>query len=689
MCVSVRNTAILMLLSSFSFAGPGFESFLIKMVKIEDFDEDGAVSARAGVLRNAGVDPQPDPTHASVKLEEGQPSSSSNNLRSQFIGMGFSPMMVDKMIQKHGDHDSNTILESLLSHSASQNSGSESSSSLGSLFASDNEETVSPLVSRREANQDIKPEPDSFSERSSYLLSTMNFSQEEVDMAFNQLGEEVPLDQLVDFIVTAQGAGFSGGKENGHATNEEMVESLYGEMDKIVSLLRMGFTEEEVSFAIDNFGQEAPVQELADSIFARRIASTIEQKQVKTEPEFLGETETEYSTSHQRLSYYDDDDDKKRVKKAKHVLGDDRGASTSRVVRQPSLTPWSSDRFGSYGDGSMKEEVHEVASASRANIRGDLAKPPYFLYGNVIDITKDTWHKLSGFLLCVHPEIVNTQLFSALSRKEGYIHNLPTERRRVLKSPGTIEEALSFTRKFWPSWDKRKKIYGVNLELAGIEKICGELERMIRDSRGNLSEEKQARIIHQCKMANLIWTGQDRLSPLQPDQLERILGYPSNHTSLPNLNPQDRIAAMTYAFQTDTIAHLLSVLKNMYPDGLRVLSIYSGVGGAEVALHRLGIRLKCVVSVEESDVNRKILKRWWGRTEQAGELKQLDSIKKLKIDLLEELMDKFGGFDFVVGGTYSSCRGGTTVSATMGMDSGQFFEYVRVVQRVRSMHGLN
>jgi hypothetical protein len=38
-------------------------------VKIEDFDEDGAVSARSGVLRNAGVVPQPDLTHASVKLE--------------------------------------------------------------------------------------------------------------------------------------------------------------------------------------------------------------------------------------------------------------------------------------------------------------------------------------------------------------------------------------------------------------------------------------------------------------------------------------------------------------------------------------------------------------------------------------------------------------------------------------------
>jgi hypothetical protein len=33
-------------------------------------------------------------------------------------------------------------------------------------------------------------------------------------------GEEAPLDQLVDCIVTAQGAGFPGGNENGHATNE-------------------------------------------------------------------------------------------------------------------------------------------------------------------------------------------------------------------------------------------------------------------------------------------------------------------------------------------------------------------------------------------------------------------------------------------------------------------------------------
>jgi hypothetical protein len=38
-------------------------------VTIEDWDEDGAASAGGKVLRNAGMGPQPDPAHASVKVE--------------------------------------------------------------------------------------------------------------------------------------------------------------------------------------------------------------------------------------------------------------------------------------------------------------------------------------------------------------------------------------------------------------------------------------------------------------------------------------------------------------------------------------------------------------------------------------------------------------------------------------------
>jgi site-specific DNA-cytosine methylase len=155
------------------------------------------------------------------------------------------------------------------------------------------------------------------------------------------------------------------------------------------------------------------------------------------------------------------------------------------------------------------------------------------------------------------------------------------------------------------------------------------------------------------------------------------------------LNTQERIAAMRFGFQTDTVAYILSVLKEMYPDGLTVLSIYSGVGGAEVALHGLGIPLKGVVSVEESEVNRKVLKRWWRKTKQSGQLRQVSSISKVNTSVLKDLMNEFGRFDLVVGGTYSSCSDGRkTVNSTMGMDACQFYNYARVVKSVRRMHRL-
>jgi len=73
----------------------------------------------------------------------------------------------------------------------------------------------------------------------------------------------------VDFIVSAQIRSILW-----------RTELLYAVMEKILSLLQIGFTEEQVSSAIDNFDQRATVQELADSILARRIANSIEQKEV-------------------------------------------------------------------------------------------------------------------------------------------------------------------------------------------------------------------------------------------------------------------------------------------------------------------------------------------------------------------------------------------------------------------------
>ncbi|KAM3205988.1 hypothetical protein ACQJBY_061590 [Aegilops geniculata] len=618
---------------------------------------------------------------------------------------------------------------------ASQNTGSGSSTSLGSLFDSDDEENSAPSLPTTEADRDTE-ELDSLSKKRSYLLSKMSFSKQEVDLAVSELGEGASIDQLVNCIVTAQEATTEGNAEflpaqmdkshslvqmgftqqevsfaieafgqeaeveeladailarriaNNIEQKQESAELLPEVMDKPLSLLKMGFSKEEVSSVIAIFGEEATVEELADSIFARRFSNTTEQKKVKIESEFPDETETGYSAS--RLRFYDDDANIRR-KKAKHAFGDDRRASSSQNVNQSSRTPWLSRCSGSIANGSLKDECLERTSSPGRNIRVDFAKPPFFIYASLVDIDKDTWNQLSSFLFNAQPEYLNSQSFSALTRKEGYIHNLPTERRHVTipRSPMTIRDALPLIRRFWPSWDTRKQIDGVALGVVGTEQICEKLEKAVKDSRGILSEVKQAQIIHQCKMANLVWTGQDKLGPLQPHQMEVILGYPASHTDLPGIDPQDKVASMRFALQTDTIAYLLSALKDRYPDGLRVISIYSGIGGAEVALHRLGIPLRCVVSVEESVVNRRVLKTWWSKTKQNGKLRQLDRIQKLDTREFEDLMKEFGGFDLIVGGNYSVYRGtARTVGTTMGMDTNRFFEYVRVVQMVRRMQGV-
>jgi hypothetical protein len=41
-----------------------------------------------------------------------------------------------------------------------------------------------------------------------------------------------------------------------------------------------------------------------------------------------------------------------------------------------------------------------------------------------------------------------------------------------------------------------------------------------------------------------------------------------------------------------SVGYQLSVLKDMFPNGVNALSLFTGIGGGEVALHRLGIHIK-------------------------------------------------------------------------------------------------
>ncbi|KAK6930335.1 hypothetical protein RJ641_004429, partial [Dillenia turbinata] len=313
-----------------------------------------------------------------------------------------------------------------------------------------------------------------------------------------------------------------------------------------------------------------------------------------------------------------------------------------------------------------------------------VAGPPYFFYGSVANLSHESWTKVSQFLYAVEPEFVNTQFFSALIRKEGYAHNLPTEKRFHIhpKSPLSIEEAIPHSKKWWPSWDTRKQLSCINSETSGISQLCDRLGRILVNSQGLLSVEQQTDILHHCRTLNLVWVGHHKLSPMEPEYLEQILGYPLHYTQDAEWSLADRLQSLKHSFQTDTLGYHLSVLKSMYPGGLRLLSLYCGIGSG-------------VVSIESSPVKQNILKKWWQNTEQTGELVQIEDIQKVSSKKLEHLINRFGGFDLIV---CQNPTGNTSKISKLdaedgdciaGFDFTSFYEFVRILQRVRNTMGRN
>ncbi|KAF3661698.1 putative metacaspase-3-like isoform X1 [Capsicum annuum] len=108
----------------------------------------------------------------------------------------------------------------------------------------------------------------------------------------------------------------------------------------------------------------------------------------------------------------------------------------------------------------------------------------------------------------------------------------------------------------------------------------------------------------------------------------------------------------------DTVAYQLSMLKDMFLNGMNVLSLFSRIGGAAAALHRLGIRLNNVVSVEISEVNRNIVRSWWEQTNQRENLIDFDNLQQLR-----ELAGAFAGGDIGAATT-------GVVGAAAGADAG-------------------
>ncbi|KAK9066127.1 hypothetical protein SSX86_015529 [Deinandra increscens subsp. villosa] len=687
-------------------------------------------------------------------------SSSGSNIRSSLLGMGFMPDLVDKAIRQNGEDNLDLLLETLFAYSTLQTSKNRSMQSANGSFLDKNKDTAQGsgkrkalLISHSESSDsldDLFEDEKDISSRSTdpttipleedpdeccdvtddkkASLLMMNFTMEEVEFAINKLGEDAPVNELVDFIFAAQLATADDSNKSHETKNEDAsTDTLFGTMDKTLRLLEIGFSEHEISAAIEKYGSEVSISELADSIVCDRMAGPC----VKTEEggnSWMGGTEKVLDAGfYSRLALKTEESSQAQIRPLDIVDSfkgkqpkEDEAAADEPVVRLQRPKPEFEDLNSSYSGPAhtvtkppvsskvlqrqLKYKARRMAAmgvpkliqpASCSSVDQMVAKAPLFFYGNVMNLSHDSWVKISQFLHAIEPEFVNTQFFSALIRKEGYIHNLPTENRfHILpKPPMTIEDALPQTKKYWPSWDTRKQLSCISSETLGIPQLCDRLRNILINSKGLLSAEQQKDLLHQCKTLNLMWVARNQLAPIDPESVERILGYPTHHTKVDGICLGERLQSLKHSFQTDTLGYHLSVLKSLFPEGLSVLSIYSGVGGAEITLHRLGIRLKAVVSIEPSETKRKILKQWWDKSEQTGELVQIATIQKLSSSKLESLMKKFGVFDFIVcQNPYSYSPRSVSVAAAAaaetesfaGLDFSLFYEFVRVLQRVRT-----
>ncbi|CAI8594516.1 unnamed protein product [Vicia faba] len=485
-------------------------------------------------------------TSGSRSLEENTFAAGPSNTKvfDCFINMGFRPELVSKVIQEYGEENEDKLIQELL--------------------------TYQELESSSQQQQQVEPDPTS----SEYAASSWDDSSDE------------------DFF-----------------SDEEMPKSCLSENDDtLLSLVKMGFNEEEALMAVKRLGPNSSLEELVDFISVAQL--------VKSEDALLPPEEKPQCNGHtkprKRSLYEYEVLGRKRPKVLeKRTSCDDEDEAQALHLPNPMVG------FGIPTDPS--------SIITYRRLPHDASGPPYFYYENVALTPK--------------------------ARKRGYIHNLPIANSAKLTQ--RIRKAVEQLQDFDDPPENVKKF-----------------------------------VLEQCRKWNLVWVGKNKVAPLEPDEVEMLLGFPRNHTRGGGISRTDRFKSLGNSFQVDTVAYHLSVLKEMFPYGINVLSLFSGIGGAEVALHRLGIPLKTVVSVEKSEVNRNIVRSWWEQTNQRGNLIDMDDVQQLDADRLEQLMSTFGAFDLIVGGSpCNNLAGSNRVTRTglEGSESSLFYDYFRIIDLVKVM----
>jgi hypothetical protein len=186
--------------------------------------------------------------------------------------------------------------------------------------------------------------------------------------------------------------------------------------------------------------------------------------------------------------------------------------------------------------------------------------PPYFYYENVALAPKGVWTTISRFLYDVEPEFVDSKYFCAAARKRGYVHNLPIQNRFPLLPlpPHTIHEALPLTRKWWPSWDERIKLNCLQTCI-GSARLTDRIRKALEDYDDEPPLRIKKYVLDECRKWNLVWVGRNKVAPLEPDEVEMLLGFPRNHTRGGGISRTDRYKSLGNSFQVGISCHLFII----------------------------------------------------------------------------------------------------------------------------------
>ncbi|CAL9230284.1 unnamed protein product [Arabidopsis halleri] len=559
----------------------------------------------------------------------------SDEIFATLFDMGFPVEMITRAIKETGPNaETSVIIDTISKYSSDCEAGSSKSKAIDHFLAMgfDEEKVIKAIQEHGEENMEAI---------ANALLSCAE-------------AEKLPVVEEED------GIDWSSDDETNYSdilvSDDEKDPNSKENSNQIRSLVRMGFSELEASLAVERCGENVDIAELTDFLCAAKMAR-------------------EFS------EFHTDPEERKPRNDIKKRRLESKKEPRSSVDDEPVRLPNPMIGFGVPNEPGLitHRSLPELA-------RG----PPFFYYENVALTPKGVWETISRHLFDIPPEFVDSKYFCAAARKRGYIHNLPINNRFQIQPPPkyTIHDAFPLSKRWWPDWDKRTKLNCI-LTCTGSAQLTNRIRLALEPYNGEPEPPKhvQRYVIDQCRRWNLVWVGKNKAAPLEPDEMENILGFPKNHTRGGGMSRTERYKSLGNSFQVDTVAYHLSVLKPIFPHGINVLSLFTGIGGGEVALHRLQIRMKLVVSVEISKVNRNILKDFWEQTNQTGVLIEFSDIQHLTNDTIEGLMEKYGGFDLVIGGSpCNNLAGGNRVSRVglEGDQSSLFFEYCRILEVVRA-----